>query len=175
MKQVLVADLYGLGGYQTSPGMLTLAQKIRALGPNFIVTGPYNESQWPAALAVLKAQAPDWVLAAVGYSLGANNIVQIAAGLGVRRMDYLAGIQASYWGAGVFWSGNILLPANVRVARTIYNPSFVSTGGLGYARYIDYFPSIKLISTPTTDLHPDVDNDAGLHSLILKDLKGLAQ
>ncbi len=40
---IVIADLYGLGGLTTSPGMLTLADKIKNLGKNFIVLGPYYQ------------------------------------------------------------------------------------------------------------------------------------
>ena len=42
-RAICIADLYGLGGLATSPGMLTLADKIRSLGANFAVLGPYAE------------------------------------------------------------------------------------------------------------------------------------
>jgi len=173
-RTVCIADLYGLGGLGTSPGMLTLAGKIRALGENFIVLGPYDPSAWEQAAADLDARPASDLLGAVGYSLGANNIVEIAAELG-RKIGYLAGIQASFWGLGGDWSGAITLPPNVGRALSIYNPNFAATFGLGYARYVAPSPfagSLQLVSTG--DLHPDADNDAGIHGLILRDLTNLA-
>ena len=107
----------------------------------------------------------------MGYSLGANNVVEIAAELG-RRIDYIAGIQPSYWGLGVDWSGVITLPPNVGYALNVYNPTFASTFGLGYARYAapaGFAGHLQLLSN--ADLHPDVDNDAGVHGLILSGLQ----
>lgn len=95
-RAICVADLYGLGGLVTSPGMLTLAGKIRALGKSFVVLGPYDQDAWPQAADDLNRQPAGTLLAAVGYSLGANNVVQIAAALG-RKIDYIAGIQPSFW------------------------------------------------------------------------------
>lgn len=174
MRTIVIADLYGLGGLATSPGMLTLAQKIKALGANFVVLGPYDQDYWQQAAADLAKRPATDVLAAIGYSLGANNIVKIAAQLRARAA-YIGGVQPSYWGAGVGWGAVIALPPQLAFARCIYNPSFAATGGLGYARYAA--PAglkgvLKL--TTTVDLHPEVDNDAGVHGLILNDLKALA-
>jgi len=170
---IVIADLYGLGGLTTSPGMLTLAGKIKQLGANFIVLGPYDQDDWPQAAADLNARPSGDLIGAVGYSLGANNVVEIAAELG-RRIDYIGGIQPSYWGLGVDWSGVITLPPNVGYALNIYNPNFVATCGLGYARYAapaGFFGRLQLVAT--ADLHPDVDNDAGVHGLILNGLRNL--
>ena len=175
-KIICVADLYGLGGIVTSPGMATLADKIKALGSDFVVLGPYDQSQWQQAAADLAKRPATDVVAAIGYSLGANNIAAMAAALG-RRVQYLAGIQPSYWGMGVDWSGSIALPDNVRFALCIYNPSWAATVGLGYARYAAAVlssspPSLHLLTT--NDLHADVDNDAGVHGLILRGLQNIA-
>ena len=115
MKTVVVCDIYGLGGFALSPGMLTLAEKIKWLGVNFVVLGPYNQTEWETAAAVLAKRPESDLIGIIGYSLGANNAVQLAARL-PRKVDYLAGIQASYWGAGVSWSGTIMLPPNVGYA-----------------------------------------------------------
>lgn len=173
-RAICIADLYGLGGLATSPGMLTLAGKIRQLGKNFVVLGPYDQSQWDQAAEDLARRPKSDLIGAVGYSLGANNVVEIAAELG-RPINYIAGIQPSYWGLGVDWSGIITLPPNVGFARNIYNPNFAATFGLGYASYAapSGFPG-KLQVVTTSDLHPDVDNDAGVHGLILRDLKMVA-
>jgi hypothetical protein len=58
MKTVVVCDIYGLGGFALSPGMLTLAEKIKRLGENFVVLGPYKQTEWEAAAAVL-AKRPE--------------------------------------------------------------------------------------------------------------------
>ncbi len=171
---ICIADLYGLGGRATSPGMLTLADKIRKLGAGVVVLGPYDQSQWQQAAADLAKRPANQRIGAVGYSLGANNVVAIAAALG-RRVDYVAGIQPSYWGLGADWSGVITLPPNVGLALNIYNPRFAATFGLGYARYAApnrFTGSLHVLSN--ADLHPDVDNDAGVHGLILRGLRSLA-
>jgi hypothetical protein len=171
---VVIADLYGLGGLTTSPGMLTLAGKIKKLGTNFIVLGPYYQDAWQQAAEDLGARPAADLIGAVGYSLGANNVVEIAAELG-RRIDYIAGIQPSYWGLGVDWSGVITLPPNIGSALNIYNPNFAATCGLGYARYAapaGFSGKLQLVAN--ADLHPDVDNDAGVHGLILSGLQAVA-
>lgn len=172
-KIICIADLYGLGGLTTSPGMLTLASKIRQLGKTFIVLGPYDQSEWEQAADDLAGRPKSDLLGAIGYSLGANNVIQIAAKLG-RRIDYIAGIQPSFWGLGVDWSGTITLPANIGFARNIYNPNFVATLGLGFARYAAPAGfSGRLQLSTTHDLHPEVDDDAGVQGLILGDLRKL--
>lgn len=173
-RTICIADLYGLGGLTTSPGMLTLAGKVRKLGASFVVLGPYDQDEWQEAAADLDKRPKGDLIGAVGYSLGANNVVEIAAELG-RRIDYIAGVQPSYWGLGVDWSGFIALPPNVGRALNIYNPNFAATFGLGYARYqapAGFAGSLQLVSNG--DLHPDVDNDAGVHGLILRDLQTIA-
>jgi hypothetical protein len=173
-KAICIADLYGLGGLATSPGMLTLAGKIRKLGKNVTVLGPYDQSQWEQAAEDLALRPKTDLIGAVGYSLGANNVVEIAAELG-RPIDYIAGIQPSYWGLGVAWSGVIVLPPSVRYARNVYNPNFAATFGLGYASYAAPAGfSGKLHVVATDDLHPEVDNDTGVHGLILRDLQEVA-
>jgi len=169
---IVIADLYGLGGLATSPGILTLADKIKALGTGFLVLGPYDQNDWQQAADDLGKRPTGDLIGAVGYSLGANNVVEIALALG-RKLDFIAGIQPSYW--GVDWSGGITLPANVGTALCIYNPYFAATFGLGYARYVApvAFPgTLKVVLT--NDLHPDADNDAGIHGLILRGLQTIA-
>jgi hypothetical protein len=172
---IVIVDLYGLGGLTTSPGMRTLADKIKALGKLFLVLGPYDQDDWQRAAGDLDKWPKSELIGAVGYSLGANNIVEIAVALG-RKLDFIAGIQPSYWGLGVDWSGSITLPANVGTAICIYNPYFAATFGLGYARYTApaVFPgTLKVVVT--NDLHPDADNDAGIHGLILRGLQSIAE
>jgi hypothetical protein len=172
-KTFCIVDLYGLGGLATSPGMLTLAGKIKQLGTGFVVLGPYDQSDWQQAAEDLGKRPAADLIGAVGYSLGANNVVQIAAKLG-RKLDYIAGIQPSYWGLGVDWSAVITLPPNIGAALCIYNPYFAATGGLGYARYAapsGFAGQLRL--TTTSDLHPDVDADAGVHGLVLSDLRNI--
>jgi hypothetical protein len=132
MRRVVICDIYGLGGFALSPGMLTLAEKIKWLGENFVVLGPYNQAEWERAAVDLTKRPESDLAGVIGYSLGANNAVQLAARLH-RNVDYLAGIQASYRGAGVSWSGTIMVPPNVGYALGIYNPIFISTFGFGYA------------------------------------------
>ena len=171
---IVIADLYGLGGLVTSPGMRTLAAKIKSLGNGFLVLGPYDQGDWQQAADDLDNRPKSDLIGAVGYSLGANNVVEIAARTGC-KIDFIAGIQPSYWGLGVDWSGGITLPANVGAALCIYNPIFAATFGLGYARYAApaAFPgTLKVIVTG--DLHPDADNDAGIHGLILRSLQTVA-
>jgi|GEM_PF-4958678 len=172
---IVIADLYGLGGLTTSPGMLSLAGKIKALGANYIVLGPYDQDAWQQAADDLASRPASDLIGAIGYSLGANNAVEIAAELG-RRIDYIAGIQPSYWGLGVDWSGEIALPPNVGSALNVYNPNFAATFGLGYARYVapaGFSGKLQLVTT--SDLHPDVDNDAGIHKLVLRGLQTIAR
>ncbi len=174
MGVIVVADIYGLGGFALAPGMLTLAEKIKRRGNNFIVLGPYERDEWQQAAADLAERPASDLIGVIGYSLGANNAVHVARKL-ARVVDYLAGIQASYWGAGVSWSGTILLPPNVRQALSIYNPSFLSTLGLGYARFAaspEFNGTLRVL--PNRDLHWDVDNDAGVHGVILSDLQRFA-
>jgi hypothetical protein len=69
-----------------------------------------------------------------------------------------------------------MLPSNVGRALSIYNPSLASTFGLGYARFTaphDFADRLRLV--PNRDLHWDVDNDEGVHGLILRDLQRLAE
>ena len=70
--------------------------------------------------------------------------------------------------------GGHRVAAKVGAARCIYNPNFLATGGLGYARYAapEAFAG-RLRLTTTSDLHPDVDADTGVHGLILSDLRNL--
>jgi len=91
------------------------------------------------------------------------------------KLHFIAGIQPSFWGRGVDWSGVIAVPPNVGAALCIYNPSFTATLGLGYARYAAperFSGTLDLIATD--DLHPNVDNDAGVHGLVLTQLKRIA-
>jgi hypothetical protein len=139
--------------------MLTLAEKIKWLGENFVVLGPYNQGEWERAAADLAKRPDTDLIGVIGYSPGANNAIQIAARLH-RKMDFVAGIQASYWGAGVSWSGTIMVPPNVGYALGTYNPNFISTLGFGYARFATppaYRGTLRLVTN--RDLHWDVDND----------------
>jgi hypothetical protein len=86
MKTVVVCDIYGLGGFALSPGMLTLAEKIKWLGENFVVLGPYNHGDWETAAADLAKRPESDLLGIIGYSLGANNAVQLATRL-PRKVD----------------------------------------------------------------------------------------
>jgi hypothetical protein len=143
MKTVVVCDIYGLGGLALSPGMLTLGEKIKWLGENFVVLGPHNQGEWEKAAVDLDKRPDSDLLGILGYSLGVNNAVQLAARLH-RKVDYLAGIQASFWGTGVSWSGTIMIPPNVGYALGIYNPTFISTFGFGYADSQRHLPTEEL-------------------------------
>ena len=155
--------------------MLTLAEKIKWLGENFVVLGPYNHGDWERAAADLAECSDSDLLGVIGYSLGANNAVQLAARL-PRKVDYLAAIQASYWGAGVSWSGIIMVPPNVGNGVLEFPPQSVLHFHLRARLNHDLQrlrPTKELCAVTNRDLHWDVDNDAAIHGLILRELKRL--
>lgn len=155
-KTFCLVDLYGLGGLATSPGMLTLAGKIKKLGTGFVVLGPYDQSQWQEAAGDLANRPAADLIGAVGYSLGANNVVQIAGMLG-RKIDYVAGIQPSFWGLGVDWSAAIALPPKSarRAASTIriFSPPAASVTRVTPRRKllpVDFVSPPQTICIPTS-------------------------
>src|SRR4029077_10045387 len=93
MAKVIVEMLYGLGGTGTSPGIDTLARELRAI-PNVKVRGPYDESQWQRAQNDAKRWTVEKIVL-IGYSMGANNITDIAQGL--KHVDLLCAIQPTLY------------------------------------------------------------------------------
>jgi hypothetical protein len=116
--------------------MLTFGEKTEGLGENFVVLGPYNQTKWERAAADLASRPESDLIGVIGCRLGVNNAIRIAAQL-TTKVDYLVAIQASYWGTGVNWCGAITLPPNVGTVLGVYNPCFISTFGLGHARFRD--------------------------------------
>jgi hypothetical protein len=62
MKTIVIADIYGLGCFVLSPGMLTLGEKIEGLGENFVVLGPYNQTEWERAAVDLASRHRESVI-----------------------------------------------------------------------------------------------------------------
>ena len=172
-KTFCFVDLYGLGGLATSPGMLTLAGKIKKLGGGFVVLGPYDQSEWQQAAGDLAKRPAADLVGAIGYSLGANNVVQIAGKLD-RKIDYVAGIQPLFWALGS--AGRRQLRCRRMSARHAASTIRISWPPAASVTRVTQRRKPLPVSfrlTTTSDLHPDVDTDTGVHGLILSDLRNL--
>jgi len=139
------------------------------------VLGPYDQDAWATAADDLDKRPAGDLLAAVGYSLGANNVVEIAAELG-RKIVFNRRHPAVVLGLGVDWSGSIMLPPECRFGAVHLQSKFCRDvrARLCALRAASRLcrPNLQLVTTE--DLHPDVDNDAGVHGLVLHGLQAVA-
>lgn len=155
MIQVIVEILYGLGGTDTSPGMVQLAQQLGTI-PGVTVRS-HDESDWTAAVINAKSW-PDAKVVLVGYSMGANNITYVAEQL--KQVDLLIAIQPTLYEEAV------TVGPNVKKAIEFYNPNVLETGGLGSRKLegnVEYVVN--------QDSHPYADDDPTVHNRIISEVK----
>lgn len=154
---------YGAGGYALSPAMGpgagTLGAKLQSkFGARVKIVGYY---QWTDAIASLMASTPAAIkLVSFGDSCGASAGPYDAAAVN-RTVDLIGGFQPSiYCGGGGGFTEPV--PANVLSAIEVYNPSCISTGGLGCRLWTlaANFPASRLLIVSRPDMHPGVNADS---------------
>jgi hypothetical protein len=161
---------YGMGGAALDPdgGEVLLTQKIKALGID-VGSSPYLYSDVEKICTEIDATPLGSVIIVGGDSLGANNAPYIAQTIRFRRgVDYLFGFQPSVWGY------HSSVPRSVVQALCIYNPTWLSTLGLGdYPWPLDEDNARTAIRyIKTSDPHPG-DNDGPMQDIIVSDIKNV--
>lgn len=169
--KIRVWILYGVGGQSTSSGMDTLAYRLRNLGSQIEVRGPYQFDQWQQVASEMKSTPPEILVAVAGYSCGANNAPMAAASVASRTVALVAGIQASTWLS--IWCRSPILSRNVVAAREIYNPNCFQTGGLGCQLYQPGpgFAGGRLTIIKRYDMHPYADLDPDAQNDVIEAIK----
>lgn len=154
---------YGAGGYGLSPAMGpgpgTFGDRMRSrFGGKVMIVGYY---QWTDAVAAQMSATPlNTKLISFGDSCGASAGPYDAAAV-TRNVDLIGGFQPSiYCGGGGGFTEPV--PANVLNAIEVYNPSCISTGGLGCRLWTlaSNFPAGRLTIVQRPDMHPGVNVDS---------------
>ena len=148
-----IALIYGLGGWLCDPpgGERRLVDRLKAIG---IDTGPspfdYADSQGVHDFL----RFADW-RGIIGDSFGADFGPQYAGSLAPTKVDYLGGFQPSMYATDIK-DGSVVVPKNVVTAHVIRDPSWIDTGGLGYATWVAEDPkATRLLITEHRGAHPD--------------------
>lgn len=145
-----VALIYGLGGAILDPavGERYLSQRLKAAGFTVEIFN-YEDSQ--GVYEFLREASWRGI---VGDSFGADYGPLYASQMPL-VIDYMAGFQPSMYATDVR-NGQIMVPANVRVAHCIRDPIWLDTGGLGYATWVAAEPhKTRLLITEHRGAHPD--------------------
>lgn len=172
MKPFTICIMFGLGGQYFDPAMgeVYLVARLKALGVD-TAASPYQYNDFAAIeAALLAAHAKGNKIGVGGDSLGANNGPAIAQALRTRiGLDYLFGFQPSLYGA------HVLVPRSVVEARCIYNPNFLTTGGLGAYEWQKEANNTrtKLRIVTNNDMHPG-DDDIAMQNLVISDIERIA-
>lgn len=156
--------LEGLGGDVTSPGVITMANRINTWpGLKAIVS---NWSDWQAAAARLSALAPTDKACIVGYSNGGSLATYVTAqGM---RIDLLFGLDAT------IWIPPKAIPASVAKAICFWNVNpFSSLPPVGHARYTlaDGNNKTKLLTRKIYNSHMTVDTDPKIQDAVYQACK----
>jgi len=155
---------YGLGGRAWSAGMEDLlAKKLRALGCDCPPT--YQWTDWQRQARDIRAQSAATKIVIAGHSMDANELPNIAAAA-VRPIDLLAGYDPT------IWYPCSLIPANVKRALCFHGVNWLNP--IGHARYgVADARKTKLVTYNTTDLHENIDDDNGLHGIVINAVRTL--
>jgi len=144
--------LMGLGDSWTSPGVITQANQIKALGSDVTAT-VWKWYEWASALADLQAK-PNTKHVVIGYSNGAS-FVQNIANSGV-LLDLLISEDPT------IWLPTYPLKSNVQKAICFKNTNpYSSFPPVGHASLVagPGFPPSRLTTIETKDQHLSVDTD----------------
>jgi dienelactone hydrolase len=95
-KPARVFVFYGQGGIATSPGMLLLANRIKKLDRESVVT-THNWHDYGRAVAAIRKLPPDVPVVLIGYSLGAGVTTYISNSVPKRRIDLIVAYDPSIW------------------------------------------------------------------------------
>jgi hypothetical protein len=161
MRKTRVYVLLGQGGVLFSSGMVALADRIRTLGNTSVSTHTWDDVQ--AIADSIQALSPEWAVALIGKSLGANSTTLIAAALPKDAIDLIVSYDASR-----FFSTQ-LAPIGSNVERTIsfWNPYAWPFGG---ARITGHNVEEHQINR----FHITLDSDPDLTNLTLAAVKALS-
>lgn len=173
----------GLGGEVLDPGGASeLKMKIEALGVRMPPLFTQDNLQ-PIYDAAKKLPSGELLILG-GDSCGVSRITAVAKAIYPRRVDYLFGIQGSYWCT----SGSAPILDNVAKATFFYS-SWLRTWGLGVwkpplanppvTKYYDGewhlgnagHTQVRYIYTP--DLHPGDNDVTGVQNPIIQDIREL--
>jgi pimeloyl-ACP methyl ester carboxylesterase len=152
-KPARVFVFYGQGGIVTSPGMLDLANRIKTLDRQSVVT-THNWDDYGSAVTAIRKLPPDMPVVLIGYSLGAGVTTYVANSLPKRRIDLIVAYDPSIW--------QTQLPAGPNVKRLL----LYRNGGFdlwGHAR----IPGAMVETTEVVMFHLAVQFDERLHAMTL--------
>jgi pimeloyl-ACP methyl ester carboxylesterase len=146
----VVFVLYGQGGIVSSPGMLALANNIRAIDRQLVVT-THNWDEYASVAATIKKLPPDVPVVLIGYSLGAGVTTWISNSLPKRRIDLIVAYDTSIW------------QPQQAAGKNVKRLLLYRNGGFdlwGHAR----IPGAMVETTEVVMFHLAVQFDAKLHS-----------
>jgi len=163
-RATVVHLLMGLGDQFTSPGVLTQATRIRALGADVTAT-VWTWAQWQSALSDLQSAANSngkTKHVVIGYSNGASMVQQLAAS-GV-ALDLLIAEDPT------IWLPTVPLKGNVKKSICFHNTNWMSSiPPVGHASLVagDGFNAANLQTIDTTLAHTSVDTDPSIIQVVV--------
>lgn len=172
----------GLGGFWLDPGgAATICRRVSALGIRVPTPFPQNNLQ-PVYDAIRRVPPTDKLILG-GDSCGCTRIIQLAADIHPRPVDYMFCIQPSYW----CQAGSVPIGDNVQEVVVFYS-SWALTWGLGV-----YKPPLRIPPVGASiydgqtrfgnngktrvrycyvpDLHPADNDRIGVQDPIIADIK----
>jgi pimeloyl-ACP methyl ester carboxylesterase len=152
-KPARVFVFYGQGGIVTSPGMLALANQVKALDRQNVVT-THNWDDYGSAVAIIRKLPHDVPVVLIGYSLGAGVTTYISNSLPNRRIDLIVAYDPSIW------------QPQQRAGPNVKRLLLYRNGGLdlwGHAR----IPGAMVETTEVVMFHLAVQFSERLHSMTL--------
>lgn len=153
---VRVYVMYGQGSYVTSPGMVTLANRIKALGGTVVTRHPWR--RYGDVVSGIRRLPADQRIVVIGYSLGANATTWVSNAVPKRTIDLMVAYDPSIWA--------VVQPAGRNVKRMLlYHNN--GPAPWGHARIAG--PQVE--TTETWLPHLGVDLSAKLHAKTLAALR----
>jgi len=171
MPAVRVYPLYGfLGapfpwGFGFSTGIDVLGEKLKKLGVAVRATKGWTE--WTQHVDDIKAQPAKTRIVLIGHSMGANATTWIAQALPAREIALIGAFDCEYKSAPP-----VPLGANVKKAVCFYGTNWWNPIGHGQLKAGAGFTG-ALQNIPTNLTHADIDDDAGMHGVIVAAVKSL--
>jgi len=166
MARVAAILMYGLGGRAWSAGIADkLGPKLRVL-PNVFCPPTYHWTDWPKIVDAIHGQPSGMKIVVAGHSMGANEIPNVAAAIAPLVLDLAIGYDPT------IWFPCAALTPNVRKAICFHSVNWLNP--IGHAIFSAVDPRRTMLTTyDTPDLHTDIDDDDGLHGIVVSAIKTL--
>jgi alpha-beta hydrolase superfamily lysophospholipase len=155
-------------GLYYSAGLDVLANKLRGIGQQVVVSPTLDWSQWRKIVRDIKQHPVETRIVIYGHSMGANKLTAVSNALGTRRVDIVVAFDPTIW---------YPIPRvgpNVKHVIWFRGKNLFSVAGHGQLKLSSDFNG-KFEKFDTRDRHDKIDDSKEFHKTVIHAVTSLLQ